>query len=189
MTAAATTTDINNTSNFSTAKLFNSNFHPLEVVDRVLQVSENYSDLIKWSYRVNGLISSVLGQVGTYTWWALIPGGHLYLVGTYTWWALIPGGHLYPVGTYTWWALIPGGHLYLVGTYTWWALIPGGHLYLVGTYTWWALIPGGHSYLVGTYTWWALIPGGQSSVSITCRLPSKHKIFFMPLFKSRTKKL
>ena len=35
-----------------TAKLFNLNFHPLEVVDRVsetqLQVSENYSDLTKW---------------------------------------------------------------------------------------------------------------------------------------------
>ena len=26
-----------------TAKLFNLNFHPLEVVDRVTQVSENYS--------------------------------------------------------------------------------------------------------------------------------------------------
>ena len=35
-----------------TAKLFNLNFHPLEVVyrwrDTQLQVSENYSDLIKW---------------------------------------------------------------------------------------------------------------------------------------------
>ena len=31
-----------------TAKLFNLNFHPLEVVDRVTQVSENYSDLTKW---------------------------------------------------------------------------------------------------------------------------------------------
>ena len=36
----------------STAKLFNLNFHPLEVVSRwretQLQVSENYSDLTKW---------------------------------------------------------------------------------------------------------------------------------------------
>ena len=35
-----------------TAKLFNLNFHPLEVVSRLrdpqLQVSENYSDLTKW---------------------------------------------------------------------------------------------------------------------------------------------
>ena len=35
-----------------TAKLFNLNFHPLEVVSRSrdpqLQVSENYSDLTKW---------------------------------------------------------------------------------------------------------------------------------------------
>ena len=35
-----------------TAELFNLNFHPLEVVDRVsetqLQVSENYSDLREW---------------------------------------------------------------------------------------------------------------------------------------------
>ena len=35
-----------------TAKLFNLNFHPLEVVSRwldlQLQVSENYSDLTKW---------------------------------------------------------------------------------------------------------------------------------------------
>ena len=35
-----------------TAKLFNLNFHPLEVVSRCrdpqLQVSENYSDLTKW---------------------------------------------------------------------------------------------------------------------------------------------
>ena len=35
-----------------TAKLFNLNFHPLEVVSRYsdpqLQVSENYSDLTKW---------------------------------------------------------------------------------------------------------------------------------------------
>ena len=31
-----------------TTKLFNLNFHPLEVVDRVTQVSENYSDLTKW---------------------------------------------------------------------------------------------------------------------------------------------
>ena len=32
------------------AKLFNLNFHPLEVVSRdpQLQVSENYSDLTKW---------------------------------------------------------------------------------------------------------------------------------------------
>ena len=30
-----------------TAKLFNLNFHPLELVDRELQVSENYSDLTK----------------------------------------------------------------------------------------------------------------------------------------------
>ena len=38
--------------NPSTAKLFNLNFHPLEVVSRwrdpQLQVSENYSDLTKW---------------------------------------------------------------------------------------------------------------------------------------------
>ena len=35
-----------------TAKLFNSNFHPLEVVDRVsetqLQVGEKHSDLTEW---------------------------------------------------------------------------------------------------------------------------------------------
>ena len=31
-----------------TVKLFNYNFHPLEVVDRVIQVSEHYSDLTKW---------------------------------------------------------------------------------------------------------------------------------------------
>ena len=54
------TIDINwckNSSSFaafnpSTAKLFNLNFHPLEVVSRwrdpQLQVSENYSDLTKW---------------------------------------------------------------------------------------------------------------------------------------------
>ena len=39
-----------------TAKLFNLNFHPLEVVSRwrdsQLQVSENYSDLSKWSSTV-----------------------------------------------------------------------------------------------------------------------------------------
>ena len=38
--------------NPSTAKLFNLNFHTLEVVSRLrdpqLQVSENYSDLTKW---------------------------------------------------------------------------------------------------------------------------------------------
>ena len=37
-----------------TAKLFNLNFHPLEVVarwrDPQLQVSENYSDLTKWRW-------------------------------------------------------------------------------------------------------------------------------------------
>ena len=37
-----------------TTKLFNLNFHPLEVVSRwrdpQLQVSENYSDLTKWTY-------------------------------------------------------------------------------------------------------------------------------------------
>ena len=35
-----------------TAKLFNLNFHPLEIVsclrDQQIQVSENYSDLTKW---------------------------------------------------------------------------------------------------------------------------------------------
>ena len=39
-----------------TAKLFNMNFHPLEVVSRwrepQLQVSENYSDLTKWKSTV-----------------------------------------------------------------------------------------------------------------------------------------
>ena len=37
------------TINHSTAKLFNLNFHPLEVSYPQLQVSENCSDLTKWS--------------------------------------------------------------------------------------------------------------------------------------------
>ena len=45
-----------------TAKLFNLNFHPLEVVSRrrdpQLQVRENYSDLTKWRSIVSNIADS-----------------------------------------------------------------------------------------------------------------------------------
>ena len=50
-----------------TAKWFNWNFHPLEVVSRwrdpQLQVSENYSDLMKWSQLFSNRAEAVLNVV------------------------------------------------------------------------------------------------------------------------------